>query len=233
MNKKQIAMAVMCVLGAAAAVTAQAAVLQTGDLLSLTPGVQVYDSNGNTVNVSSGSFFAFDVQNKQTIQDIWKFAITPSTDGGIVVGQTQSSGTIDSIDWYGNIFSDYSTTAVTGGTTSGLNMSGWNLMEWGVVPASMGSGAWTPLNCAAEGVACSGYADGVGVFNWSGVYGDAFTLDYAARFPSTDSNFAYVRVFYHFEGTVVAASTVPVPAAAWLFGSGLMGLLGMVRRRVR
>ena len=34
-------------------------------------------------------------------------------------------------------------------------------------------------------------------------------------------------------GDVAAvASTVPVPAAAWLFGSGLLGLIGMARRKV-
>lgn len=28
-------------------------------------------------------------------------------------------------------------------------------------------------------------------------------------------------------------SAVPVPAAAWLFGSGLVGLIGVARRRLR
>ena len=37
---------------------------------------------------------------------------------------------------------------------------------------------------------------------------------------------------YSFTGTVVAP-TVPVPAAAWLFGSGLIGLAGTARRRTR
>lgn len=32
--------------------------------------------------------------------------------------------------------------------------------------------------------------------------------------------------------TVTSVSTVPVPAAAWLFGSGLLGLIGMARRRM-
>ena len=30
---------------------------------------------------------------------------------------------------------------------------------------------------------------------------------------------------------VGSASTVPVPAAVWLFGSGLVGLLGVARRK--
>jgi hypothetical protein len=29
----------------------------------------------------------------------------------------------------------------------------------------------------------------------------------------------------------VSASVVPVPAAVWLFGSGLLGLIGMARRK--
>jgi len=29
-----------------------------------------------------------------------------------------------------------------------------------------------------------------------------------------------------------SVSSVPVPAAAWLFGSGLLGLIGVARRRV-
>lgn len=31
---------------------------------------------------------------------------------------------------------------------------------------------------------------------------------------------------------IVQSSTVPVPAAAWLFGSGLIGMIGVARRRV-
>ena len=32
---------------------------------------------------------------------------------------------------------------------------------------------------------------------------------------------------------VIQANTVPVPAAVWLFGSGLIGLIGVARRKVR
>ena len=41
-----------------------------------------------------------------------------------------------------------------------------------------------------------------------------------------DSDFDDMMVRAKFTGTVV-----PVPAAAWLFGSGLLGLIGMARRR--
>ena len=47
--------------------------------------------------------------------------------------------------------------------------------------------------------------------------GDIFSRD--------TSNFTYARM--------TAASVVPIPAAAWLFSSGLLGLIGMARRKDR
>ncbi len=35
-----------------------------------------------------------------------------------------------------------------------------------------------------------------------------------------------------FSGTIVPVSAVPVPAAVWLFGSGLLGLVGVARRKM-
>ncbi|HED13494.1 MAG TPA: VPLPA-CTERM sorting domain-containing protein, partial [Gammaproteobacteria bacterium] len=55
-----------------------------------------------------------------------------------------------------------------------------------------------------------------------------FTLSYAAVVPVGDpSNFGGVNYTVNAGGHVV----VPVPAAAWLFGSGLVGLVGVARRR--
>jgi hypothetical protein len=49
-------------------------------------------------------------------------------------------------------------------------------------------------------------------------------------FSATSTNFNGSAVFY--DNLVFApVSTVPVPAAVWLFGSGLVGLVGVARRR--
>lgn len=51
---------------------------------------------------------------------------------------------------------------------------------------------------------------------------------------NTATSFAadFVRDFAYSDAkTVVPAAVVPVPAAAWLFGSGLIGLVGVARRR--
>ncbi len=47
-----------------------------------------------------------------------------------------------------------------------------------------------------------------------------------------DKNFAGFSITAS-SGEVVPPSAVPVPAAAWLFGSGLVGLVGVSRRRLR
>jgi len=36
---------------------------------------------------------------------------------------------------------------------------------------------------------------------------------------------------YNGGGLVFAPSSVPIPAALWLFGSGLLGLIGLARRK--
>jgi len=41
----------------------------------------------------------------------------------------------------------------------------------------------------------------------------------------------YARDHYHVEIITTPPPAVPVPAAAWLFGSGLLGLVGVARRR--
>ena len=56
--------------------------------------------------------------------------------------------------------------------------------------------------------------------------GGNFSADWSALIVGGpfDGNTGY----WHMEGTY---SVVPVPAAAWLFGSGLVGLVGVARRR--
>ena len=41
----------------------------------------------------------------------------------------------------------------------------------------------------------------------------------------------YDNVCWASDGSCASAPVVPVPAAVWLFGSGLLGLVGVARRR--
>lgn len=221
--------------------TSHAAVLNNGDVLHITSGVATYDSNGNPVSVT-GSYYGVDTNGNGAIVTNEKILLSEGTTG-LVIGAITTPGAshsglptagdtnqITAPDvFYGNTGSWYSTIPITGGTTTGLNMSGWNWPWNGIPSIPEGSGAWQPTNCAALG--CTGYTftNGVGRLVWDGVYGHAYTLDYASTVPAGDpSGFGDVRFYTHLEGTVQA---VPVPTAAWLLGSGLLGLLGVGRWR--
>ena len=72
------------------------------------------------------------------------------------------------------------------------------------------------------------------------VYGEN-TLNEFSRLYSFDdlgtgyvgNNYGNVTTFTTGEGFAGQVSAVPVPAAAWLFGSGLLGLVGIARRKTR
>lgn len=107
----------------------------------------------------------------------------------------------------------------TTGTTASVNMSDWRV-TWNGIPAiNMGGGAAAVLSAGADGLWGTGNE----------------TLDYSAIVPQGDpSGFGGVPYGLHLYGTMatpVNTSVVPVPAAAWLLGSGLLGLVGVARRK--
>lgn len=199
----------LCTLGA------QAAMLNNGDHLTINPGIYTTDTNGNITNVTV-SWFAMDSDGNSKIAGSEKSVLMQGSKG-IVIGVTQPPGEIDGGAYFGYPLGHVTTSPITGGTTSGLDFSGW-AVNWSGLLINMGSGAWG-----------AGFSNGVANFAWSGVYDSAYSLDYAATVPLGDpSGFGGVKYKLHLEGTVQA---VPVPAAVWLLGSGLIALAGAARRR--
>ena len=67
----------------------------------------------------------------------------------------------------------------------------------------------------------------------TGIFPSFNDMQYVSWTDNTiDIGFKRVRTeaVYHFD---INAVPVPVPAAAWLFGSGLLGLIGIARRKAR
>lgn len=240
--KKTALTAVMATVLGFAAANSMAATVNYGDILTITAGVQVTDSNGNPTNVTPGSYFGMDTNGDAKIAGTEKVPLAMGTNG-IVIGVTTTggashpgaptggdTGTIDAPwNFFGNTGTDFNTIAITGSTTAGLNFSGWTVTWAGIPAINMGGVAWG-----------TGFSNGVANFVWSGVYGTSYTLNYQATVPIGDpSGFGGVKYKLFYTGIVNACVTncsevppqVPVPAAAWLFGSGLLGLVGVARRK--
>jgi len=104
------------------------------------------------------------------------------------------------------------TDTATAGVAS-ADMSGWRV-AWSEVPEiNMGEGD-------------------PGTFTYDG---SNWALDYSAVVPAGDpSGFGGTAYDLHLEGTYTGdlpIASIPVPAAVWLFGSGMLGLVGVARRR--
>ncbi len=119
-------------------------------------------------------------------------------------------------NFFGSIGTNFSVgTGISAIDDTSLDMSGWRV-AWGEVPEiNMGAGAPAAISCGTCNI------------------NDTYTLTYSAVVPAGDpSGFGGTAYDLVLTGTIIATpSAVPVPAAVWLFGSGLLGLAGVARRR--
>ena len=214
MNKKLLASMGLALAAMGATSTASAA-LATDATLNMDAFV-LGGYYGNLV--VDGSYFAMDNDGNGTFAKNERVGLTPGADGGITLGSVQGAGDIDSPWSFFNATGNHTQAATLsvasddGAGNATINMSGWNVF-WNGGNIDMGQGADAVVSCGAT---CE--------------VGDTYTLDYTAVVPS--GGFAGVNYQLHLQGTVGAAvSAVPVPAAVWLFGSGLLGLAGVARRR--
>ena len=241
MRNSLITAALFAAIGSSASLEAMAAALNNGDVLTITTGSPIEDGNGDYIGFS-GSWYGVDTSGNSSISNYEKIVLAQGTTG-LVIGMTSTPGAFHSGSptpsdsnavtapdvFLGETGSWYFDIAPTGSTESGLNMSGWDWAWNGTYSTNLGGLAWQPTNCAALG--CSGYIfqNGVGRLQWDGVYGHAYTLDTTSTVPNGDpSGFGKVKFYTHLEGTVTA---VPEPAPVWLFGSALLVMLGIAKRR--
>lgn len=130
-----------------------------------------------------------------------------------------------------------------GGFTKTLDFSGWR-MTWNGIPSINLGGGYQDCGTSTDGICVdtNPYVGDVGgtYDNGSGLatitcstascsISSTFTLTYSAVVPQADpSNFGGVPYFLNLTGHV---SAVPLPTAAWLLGSGMLGLMSVAKRR--
>jgi hypothetical protein len=215
---------------AAAASSAQAFTLNNGDVLTIDAGVATYDVYGAVADVSNGSFFGMDTNASSSLTPAERNPLQQGTTG-IVIGASNTGLTDINASWpfSGATGYNYVSTAITGSTEAGLNMSGWTV-NWNGGDINMGAGgAWQVIGGASGQMPTSGYVDQVAQFSWDGVYGNAYTLDYTATVPGT-TGFGGTQYGLHLEGFVQAAAPVPEASTYGMMLAGL-GLVGFAVRR--
>lgn len=220
----------LCIVFIMVAGNARAALLSNA-VLSFDPGVGTIDQS---VPPISGSYFGMGVSSNTIIYT------TISPYNGLMLGSAQPAsgshtGTPNGSE-RPNIDQPFSFFANTGmhETSAPVNIlsddnngnvtldfSGWGY-DWNGIPfISLGVSPQFPTDTGVATLTCGSTCD----------IGDSFTLDYAAHVYDLPGNPASglnaVPYTLRLEGTV---SAVPVPAALWLFGSGLIGLIGIARR---
>ena len=240
-TKTMFALAIGSV-GIVGAMSAHAVAVNNGDTLTINSGVT--GGPYNFVQATGGSWFGMDNSGDGTIAPGERVKLEAGANG-IVIGAVTSipanqplplstdsyhngnpNGTealgpiVKSWAFFNSTGTNFNTVAITGSTEAGLNFSGWNV-AWNEVDAiNMGNGAWG-----------TGFSNGVAKFSWSGVYGTAYSIDYAGTVPLGDpSNFGGVKYYAHFEGVVNAAAPVPEASTYGMMLAGL-GLVGFAVRR--
>lgn len=135
----------------------------------------------------------------------------------------------------GGFILDWDSSALTLNTSEASVLSGLNANGWDISSADTSNPGQLVVLASTFG------AGQAGAF-------DLVTLDFVANLPGltiaglglnpiegptgnwTDPLFNQ-NIVVDYTGATVTVNTVPVPAAVWLFGSGLLGMIGIARRR--
>ncbi len=200
--------------------------LSTNDILNIDAGVETYDAvYGFSEGVTTGSYYAWDLNDDGVIDATEEMALQPGGMGGISIGSTMNQGEFDAgtvflgVNTYFS-FPDIPVTILSdnGSGAFELDFSGlywdFNTNQFSLGGNSLlGDSGVATLSCGTN--AC--------------VNGDIFTLSYIAHNNDPANSFGELLFSMELTGTV---SAVPVPASVWLFGSGFLALVEIARRRI-
>ena len=182
--------------------------------------------NGSTLTIDSNSYFEFIDPNGISFGSVNTTGID-----GILLGTVQphdfsfTGNRIDDFTFLGSPGMHYTTSPTnvisSVGNTAAIDFSGWSWAFNGAAASfNLGAGAWGTNPDGIAEITC----------NLDCGDGDIYSLYYTATVDSGYGDFSNLKYNLYLTGTV---STVPVPATVWLFGSGLIGLIGLSKRKVK
>ena len=197
--------------------------LSSNDLLAFTAGVPTYDQFDNYTGVT-GSYYGWDYTDDGAVTLSEQTVLAPGSSNGLLLGATMNNGELNagsSYLGYETFFSlpdtPVSILSDDGAGVFELDFSGLNWFFNGNDISMGGNSALGDTGIAT--LTCSSTAC---------INGDTYTLSYQTHGSSPLIGFDGVFFAMEMTGTV---SSIPVPAAAWLFVSGLVGLFGLSRRK--
>lgn len=134
------------------------------------------------------------------------------------------------------------TLTLTGSSAISTNLGGaQNVTDTTVFNGAYAGGVFTASSGSQTVSSCSGACGSVTLNSpsaFSTVTGTVAASATGGALHTTSTQFnglvsvANDITFSNFQGTTTTPPAVPIPAAAWLFGSALMGLAGTARRRL-
>ncbi len=214
-----------------------------------TPATIVLDTNVSANDLVSGAVTSWTSNAAQTAAVKNLLTLSSSLkDFSFDAGARQDNGSI--LDQFGLFLTNTDSTLAPPPVSQMNTFSGYSsrVKDWlfsvNQVKTLTADGSLTPVN--------SGVGDWTDGFQ--GWNGNGLTLGWNTTTDTTiDNSLSLYRYFYNPDGSAAtqlygsinidsatgvvsynaasAVSAVPVPAAIWLFGSGLMGMVGVARRR--
>lgn len=196
-----------------------------------TPETGLLLNPSNTASFADVSFSSW--LTGQSVSDIrWAFSSADATGTSTTTNVTRAitSSAVD-LNPTNGLMSNYASSGNSGTLATFFN-------ETGATLSATGAGATSAFdtNFGLGGASLASLNESVGLFYFARTTGTGSTAVAATKVQyGNTTGFATVTLeadgdfVYNLAGAPV--SEVPIPAAAWLLGSGLIGLAGMARRR--
>jgi hypothetical protein len=249
MKKTLICTALAVAMGVVGTANAASVVSMTIEEIGTASGGLGTSTNGGSTPLNGGIFFFSNtvsnppVANGSANSPAVNFVSAGSTDGKITNGTTQQNNDFSLGFAWGGAGTAFSFLPNSAGSSLTCATAGTGCSGTGLVASHAGTtltidlsswGGWyKPFNFqfplfpdTAATVTAS--ALGAGSLNADQFY---YTMDWSHLITAAENGFFAGNIAdWHVEGIGTIAA-VPVPAAVWLFGSGLVGLVGIARRK--